>query len=94
MHACMHACAGEGAAELSQQELTALNVELGEATPAVEAYAALRALRAEVAGLERMAAGEADADMRALVQEERASLLQQVRAGGLPCSARSFRCIC
>jgi hypothetical protein len=83
----MHACAGEGAAELPQQELTALNVELGAATPVVEAYAALCALRAEAHDLERMAAREADADMRTLAAEERASLLLQVR--GVPSSACS-----
>ena len=75
---CMHACAGEAAASLTQQQLTALNVELGEATPVVEAYAAVQKLQAEAADLERMARLERDAEMRLLALEERRDVMQQV----------------
>ena len=77
-HAWLHARAGQEAASLTQQALTALNVELGEATPVVEAYAAVQKLHAEAADLERMATSDADVEMRALALEERGGVMQQV----------------
>ena len=70
--------AGEHTNKLPQQELTALNVELGELTPAVEAYNALQRLLTEAKGLEDMLNGEDD-DMRKLAREEQQALEEQVR---------------
>ena len=81
----MHGSAGDGAGALSQAELTALNVELGEVTPLADAYGALARLRAEAAELQALAAGAEEPDMRALAAEELQALLQQVRL--CPCSA-------
>ncbi len=62
---------------LPQQELTALNVELGELTPAVEAYNALQRLLDEAKELEGLTSGE-DEDMRKLAREEQQVLQEQV----------------
>lgn len=69
--------AGEHTNKLPQQELTALNVELGELTPAVEAYNALQRLLTEAEELEGMLNGEDD-DMRKLAREEQQALEEQV----------------
>lgn len=79
---CVLTCcegAGEGAGALGQQELTALNVELGESTTVVETYRALCSLQAELKDLQSLASGP-DEDLRALAAEERDSLLAQVLA--------------
>ena len=68
---------GEGAGALGQQELTSLNVELGESTPVVEAYRSLRSLQAELQDLQSFANGP-DEDMRQLAVEEEPTLLAQV----------------
>ena len=73
---CVLTCcegAGEGAGALGQQELTALNVELGESTTVVETYRALCSLQAELTDLQSLASGP-DEDLRALAAEERDSL--------------------
>lgn len=72
---------------LPQQELTALNVELGELTPAVEAYNALQRLLNEAKELDGLMSGE-DEDMRKLAREEQQALEEQVIAWSLwwqPC---------
>lgn len=77
---CVLTCcksAGEGAGTLGQQELTALNVELGESTTVVETYRALCSLQAELKDLHSLASGP-DEDLRALAAEEHDSLLAQV----------------
>ena len=68
---------GEGAGALGQQELTSLNVELGENTAVVESYRSLCSLQAELRDLEGFAHGP-DEDMRQLAAEEEPSLLAQV----------------
>ncbi|CAL8462217.1 g1748 [Coccomyxa elongata] len=75
---CTH-LSGEHTNKLPQQELTALNVELGELTPAVEAYNALQRLLTEAKELEGMLNGEDD-DMRKLAREEQQALEEQVPA--------------
>ena len=71
--------AGSDAGAMDQAELTAMNVELGEVTPLVEAYSVLTRLRAEAAELEALAAGADEPDMRKLASEELQALLQQVQ---------------
>ncbi len=48
--------------------------EYAELTPIVEAIEELRATRAELSGLDQLIAGEEDAEMRALAEDERAAL--------------------
>jgi len=64
--------------QLPQHEMTALNMELGELTPAVEAYSALQRLRTEISELEGLLSGN-DEEMRKLAAEEKRSLEEQVR---------------
>ena len=72
-------CTGEAAGALGQQELTSLNVELGESTTVVEAYRSLRSLQAELQDLQSLASGP-DEELRQLAIEEESSLLEQVQA--------------
>ncbi|CAK0752705.1 hypothetical protein CVIRNUC_002166 [Coccomyxa viridis] len=69
---------GEAAGSLGQQELTALNVELGESTALVEAYRALCSLQAELQDLQSLATGP-DEDLRQLAAEEQHGLLNQAQ---------------
>ena len=75
---------GEAAGSLGQQELTALNVELGERTALVQAYRALCSLQAELQDLQSLATGP-DEDLRQLAAEEQHSLLDQVLRGTWGC---------
>ena len=70
-------CTGEAAGALGQQELTLLNVELGESTSVVETYRSLRSLQAELEDVQSLADGP-DQDLRQLAAEEKPSLLAQV----------------
>lgn len=76
---CMRGSAGDGVGAMDQAELTALNVELGEVTPLMEAYSALTRLHAEAAELEALAASAEEPDMRKLAAEELQTLLVQVQ---------------
>ena len=62
---------------MGQQELTLLNVELGESTSVVETYRSLRSLQAELKDVQSLADGP-DQDLRQLAAEEQLSLLAQV----------------
>ena len=62
---------------MGQQELTLLNVELGESTSVVETYRSLRSLQAELEDIQSLADGP-DQDLRQLAAEEQLSLLAQV----------------
>ncbi len=62
---------------MGQQELTSLNVELGEGTTVVEAFRSLRSLQAELRDLQSLASGP-DEDLRQLAIEEEGALLTQV----------------
>lgn len=70
-------CTGEAAGALGQQELTSLNVELGESTTVVEAFRSLRSLQVELQDLQSLADGP-DEDLRQLAVEEGSSLLAKV----------------
>lgn len=67
--------AGMARPDLDPQEFVRLSKQYAELEPVARAAADVRAIREEMAGLEDMLAGEeADADMRALANEELASL--------------------
>ncbi|MEE8532057.1 MAG: peptide chain release factor 1 [Alphaproteobacteria bacterium] len=61
-------------ADMAADEYVRMAKEYAELTPVVEAVEALRKTRADIAGLDEMIAGEDDAEMRALAEEERAVL--------------------
>jgi peptide chain release factor 1 len=72
--------------DLDPQEFVKLSKEYAELEPVVKAARALSALNAEIADLESLlSSGEADAEMRALANEE----LQSLRAQ-LPQAERAF----
>ena len=52
--------------------------EYAELTPVVEAVEELRAVNAEIAGLDELVAGEDDAEMRELAEDERAGLAERL----------------
>ncbi|MFQ5958004.1 MAG: peptide chain release factor 1 [Alphaproteobacteria bacterium] len=60
--------------DMAADDYVRMAKEYAELTPVVEAVEALRKTRAEIAGLDEMIAGEDDAEMRALAEEERATL--------------------
>ncbi|TNE39214.1 MAG: peptide chain release factor 1 [Sphingomonadales bacterium] len=65
--------------DLDPAEFVKLSKEYAELEPVVKAARALSALRREIAGIEAMlAGGEADADLRALAQEEAQDLRGQL----------------
>ena len=68
---------GDDMQRLPQQELTALNVELGELTPVVNAFTALQAQQQEAEELDSIIAG-GDSDVLAMARHEKKALLQNV----------------
>jgi hypothetical protein len=62
---------------LPQQEVTALNIEMGELTPVVDAYMALQSHKAELGNLESLLHG-GDEDLQKLAREEKQLLEKEV----------------